>query len=262
MDRPLTGALTSEYSSHFTAGVQQFFNRFYQVRLPVNHSRDLGNSRTTNLLRTFKGVETLCLEAKWRSRNFNKSSKTSLKISHIPASVMVCIEEIWHSAWPGGGKNWLLWPRGHTFCKKLCTFDWTQYSKLDLMMRVIFQTVLKSCKTLMTLITDVILEDLEDFLTLRWISMDWPTGDAIFILEIHRWMTWWIISPYLNFFDKILIWKTATHYWKPLELPFDCELCLKYFTCVKKWRALNHPPFSVKIVCFVSSCGVYALDDH
>lgn len=60
---------------------------------------------------------------------------------------------------------------------------------------------------------------------------------------------------------KIRSWRTATHSTKHLELHVHYELWLKYFTCVK-WRAQNHPPFSVKSVCFVSSCGVYALDDH
>lgn len=69
----------------------------------------------------------------------------------------------------------------------------------------------------------------------------------------------------LNSFElchKIPTWRTNTHCRKHLDLHVHYELWLKYFTCVKKWRALNHPQFSVKIVCFVSSCGVYALDDH
>lgn len=172
--------------------------------------------------------------------------------------MMVCSEEIWHAAWPGPDEDRLLGPRWHTFCTHLCTADWTLYNRLDLMMKTIFQSALKSDKTL---ITEEILEDVEDFLKLRWISMDWPAKDAICTMEIHRRMNSWVVPLHLN----LVTWLSYGELQGIVGRIWNCTLSGNYDSStwrVKKWRPLNHPWFSVKIVCFVSSCGVYALDDH
>lgn len=104
----------------------------------------------------------------------------------------------------------------------------------------------------------------------KWLKMSLSSNDFPRTDQLGMCFAYWgksmdeliSFSSSFGLCQKIHTWTAATRYRMHLELLIRCGLWLKYFTCVKKWRLLNHLPFSVKIVCFVSSCGVYALDDH
>lgn len=84
-------------------------------------------------------------------------------------------------------------------------------------------------------------------------------GDVIVIMEKIDWIHWWHLHLLWNTY--CCPWGNTTP-WRSGNCAFSMICDTSTFSRVKKWRAPNHPPFSVKIVCFVSSCGICALDDH
>lgn len=100
----------SEYVARFTTGIRHLLLQVLSGETACECGQDLGNSPTPRLFRTLcKDAGTLCQDAAERSRDFIHSSQTSIKNAHTPTSMICAVKRSDIHAWPGTGKDRLLW---------------------------------------------------------------------------------------------------------------------------------------------------------
>lgn len=259
VDRPVTSALHRSEYYLFTTWIRRLipgFDRWDSLWMRLGFGK-LKDSQTPRTL--WNDAEALVDEALERPKDFIDSSlTTSIQISHIAYQLTVapawCVQ--WRDLTYIMTRDWreqtLVTKRTHLFVHSCVQLTGHTKAGWIWWWKTIFQSFLKSADK--TLIIEEILEDHWRFSKKSQTTFHGLTS----IMEEIEGRT--EFSSLFELWLEIPTWRTTTHFRKHLHVQF--ELWLKYFRCDKKWRILNHPPFSVKIVCFVSSCGVYALDDH